>query len=148
MSRQSKWEYLTKIYHRYGQASSKAKRQILDEFCANCGYHRKYAIRLLNGPAPKGSPPRRRKRRATYGPQVISVLAAIWQAAGYPWSVRLKALLPVWMPWHQVQWVKRIHATGKRYLLSDDPTVREKGRHILHQEAAYVTRIVSAKGEL
>jgi hypothetical protein len=98
MSRQSKWEYLTKIYHRYGQASSTAKRQIFDEFCANCGYHRKYAIRLLNGPAPKGSPPRRRQRRAT-GPQVISVLAAIWQAAGYPWSVRLKALLPVWMPW-------------------------------------------------
>src|SRR4029450_8184316 len=57
MSRQSKWEYLTKIYHRYAQASSKAKRQILDEFCANCGYHRKYAIRLLNGPAPKASPP-------------------------------------------------------------------------------------------
>src|SRR5437016_1376766 len=23
----------------------------------------------------------------------------IWEAAGYPWSVRLKALLPGWMPW-------------------------------------------------
>ena len=22
-----------------------------------------------------------------------------WEAAGYPWSVRLKALLPAWMPW-------------------------------------------------
>jgi hypothetical protein len=108
MSRQSKWEYLTKIYHRYAQASSKAKRQILDEFCANCGYHRKYAIRLLNGPAPKVSPPRRRRRRATYRPQVISVLAAIWQAAGYPWSVRLKALLPVWMPWAR----QRFHLTA------------------------------------
>jgi hypothetical protein len=30
---------------------------------------------------------------------VISVLSTIWEAAGYPWSVRLKALLPVWMPW-------------------------------------------------
>jgi hypothetical protein len=30
---------------------------------------------------------------------VISLLAAIWEAAGYPWSVRLKALLPSWMPW-------------------------------------------------
>jgi len=27
------------------------------------------------------------------------VLLLIWEAAGYPWSVRLKALLPVWMPW-------------------------------------------------
>jgi hypothetical protein len=30
---------------------------------------------------------------------VLSILAAIWEAAGYPWSVRLKALLPSWMPW-------------------------------------------------
>jgi hypothetical protein len=30
---------------------------------------------------------------------VIQVLAAIWRAAGYPWSVRLQALLPLWLPW-------------------------------------------------
>jgi hypothetical protein len=30
---------------------------------------------------------------------VISVLAAVWETAGYPWSVRLKALLPSWMSW-------------------------------------------------
>jgi hypothetical protein len=27
------------------------------------------------------------------------VLAAIWEASGYPWSARLKALLPIWLPW-------------------------------------------------
>jgi hypothetical protein len=27
------------------------------------------------------------------------VLKAVWKAAGYPWSVRLKALIPLWMPW-------------------------------------------------
>jgi hypothetical protein len=30
---------------------------------------------------------------------VIQALRAIWEAAGYPWSVRLKALLPLWLPW-------------------------------------------------
>jgi len=30
---------------------------------------------------------------------VVLVLAAVWEAAGYPWSVRLKTLLPLWMPW-------------------------------------------------
>ena len=25
--------------------------------------------------------------------------AVVWEAAGYPWSVRLKALLPMWLPW-------------------------------------------------
>jgi hypothetical protein len=29
----------------------------------------------------------------------VAVLTAVWEAAGYPWSVRLKALLPFWMPW-------------------------------------------------
>jgi hypothetical protein len=29
------------------------------------------------------------------------MLLAVWQAAGYPWSVRLKALLPLWLPWIQ-----------------------------------------------
>ena len=29
------------------------KQVILDEFCTNSGYNRKYAIRLLNGPPPE-----------------------------------------------------------------------------------------------
>ena len=107
MNRQSKWEYLRKIHHRYAGGSSRSKQSILDEFCWNCGYHRKYAIRLLKGPPPRPSPPKRRNRRPTYGPHVISVLSAIWEAAGYPWSVRLKALLPVWMPWAR----RRFHLT-------------------------------------
>src|SRR6202790_4219084 len=88
------------MYERYHKAGREAKQMMLNEFCLNTGYHRKYAIRLLNG-APPGKQPerRRRERRPRYGPQVLSVLAAIWEAAGYPWSVRLKALLPDWMPW-------------------------------------------------
>ncbi|MGH7908473.1 MAG: hypothetical protein ACRENW_01335, partial [Thermodesulfobacteriota bacterium] len=31
--------------------------------------------------------------------KVVMILAGIWQAAGYPWSVRLKALIPHWLPW-------------------------------------------------
>ena len=30
---------------------------------------------------------------------MIQALTTIWEAAGYPWSVRLKALLPLWLPW-------------------------------------------------
>src|SRR5229473_1347769 len=52
MKRSSRKDYLRRIYPRYRQASPLQKRRILDEFCANCGYHRKYAIRLLNGPPP------------------------------------------------------------------------------------------------
>ena len=100
MSHRSRWEYLRAIYARYRQADRKLKQVILNEFCANTGYHRKYAIRLLNGPPPgRARQSRCRPRSPSYGPAVVSVLQAMWEAAGYPWSVRLKALLPLWMPW-------------------------------------------------
>ena len=99
MSFQGRLEYLRGIYDRYAQASQRVKGGILDEFCQVTGYHRKYALRLLNGRAPGARPRRRRRRAATYPPGLIVILEAIWKAAGYPWSVRLKALLPAWLPW-------------------------------------------------
>jgi hypothetical protein len=54
MGRQSKWEYFRSVYARYRQAAREVKRKILDEFCANTSYNRKYALRLLNGPPPVG----------------------------------------------------------------------------------------------
>jgi hypothetical protein len=100
MKRSSRKDYLRRIYPRYREASPAEKRCILDEFCANCGYHRKYAIRLLNGPPPGSRPVRARRRRSvTYSSLLLSILKAVWEAADYPWSVRLKALLPEWMPW-------------------------------------------------
>jgi hypothetical protein len=100
MSQSSRTEYLKRIHPRYQKAGVPEKQRILDEFCANCGYHRKHAIRLLNGPPPPAKPLRKRGHRGrTYGARVISILKAIWEAADYPWSARLKALLPDWMPW-------------------------------------------------
>jgi len=96
----ARWEYFRVIYGRYRKAGSKAKGGMLDEFCLNTGYHRKYAIRLLNGPPPgRHEEARPRGRKPQYSPAVVTLLAAVWEAAGYPWSVRLKALLPNWMPW-------------------------------------------------
>jgi transposase InsO family protein len=93
-------EYLRAIYERYRAAGRKTKQVILSEFCANTGYHRKYAIRLLSQPRPEKRPGRsKRKRGLSYGRETEAVIIAVWEAAGYPWSVRLKALLPMWMPW-------------------------------------------------
>lgn len=100
MGNKGRWELLRAIYERYRKAGRKEKKVILSEFCANAGYNRKYAIRLLNGPRPgqwKSEP--RRGRGVSYSQEVVTLLTAVWEAAGYPWSVRLKALLPLWMPW-------------------------------------------------
>lgn len=100
MGNKGRWEYLRAIYERYRLAGRQGKKVILSEFCANTGYHRKYAIRLLNGPRPeKRRKPRERRRGWSYSAETLAILTAVWEAAGYPWSVRLKALLPGWMPW-------------------------------------------------
>lgn len=104
MSARAKQEYVQAIYQRYRRAPRPEKRRILDEFCAVTRYHRKAAIRVLNGPAPGATRPTRR-RALTYPPAVITALRQIWSAAGYPWSVRLKALLPLWLPWAR----RRLH---------------------------------------
>jgi len=64
------------------------------------GYHRKAVIRLLRRPE-RPTTRRRKGRPVRYGPRVVGALRAIWQAAGYPWSARLRALLPMWLPWAQ-----------------------------------------------
>ena len=100
MGNKGRWELLRAIYERYRNAGRKEKKVILSEFCANAGYHRKYAIRLLNGPRPgQGKSGPRRGRGVSYSQEMVAVLTGVWEAAGYPWSVRLKALLPLWMPW-------------------------------------------------
>ncbi len=101
MGRHSNWDYVKAIYWRYRQAPQTIKPQMLDEFCRVCGYHRKHAIRTLNGPAPpdKPKPANPRPRGCIYGPAAIRVLRALRAVAAYPWSVRLKALLPLWLPW-------------------------------------------------
>jgi len=99
LGNKGRWEYLRAIYERYRLAGRAGKKVILSEFCANTGYHRKYAIRLLNGPRPEKRPKARKRRGVSYGQETLAVLTAVWEAAGYPWSVRLKALLPAWLPW-------------------------------------------------
>ena len=46
MGKNERQAYLNAIRTRYRRARKKIKVTILDEFCAVCGYHRKYAIRL------------------------------------------------------------------------------------------------------
>ena len=91
-------EYVRTLRPRYTLAPRRAKPAILDEFCATTGYTRKYAISLLNCPPPPTAHHRRR-RAPVYSDEVVTILAAIWEAAGYPWSTRLQALLPLWLPW-------------------------------------------------
>ena len=125
MGGKSRWDYLKAIYSRYKKVSKPLRARILDEFCQVCGYNRKYAIRLLNGPAPqKPEVTKAKGRRPTYGAKVILSLTTIWEAAGYPCSARLKALLPLWLPWA----IKRLAITAQvqNQLLSISPATIDR----------------------
>ena len=91
---------LSSYRKRYQKARREGRSKLLDEFCAMTGYHRKYAISLLGRPPDETVPSGPRRRRgASYGASVARVLEQVWARAGYPWSVRLKAMLPQWLPW-------------------------------------------------
>ena len=100
MSPRAKMEYLETIYLRYKKASVKEKTLILNEFCLNCGYHRKHAIRLLNHFKRFTKPkPNKRGKPSTYNqPSVLEPLKKIWLTANLPCSKRLKVILPLWLP--------------------------------------------------
>lgn len=85
---------------RYRRATKRVEiSMILDEFCKLSGYHRKYAITLLRQADPDGKSPPRRKRGVSYSVKSIDVIKKIWTAADFPWSGRLKPMLPQWLPW-------------------------------------------------
>jgi hypothetical protein len=101
MGGKSKKEYLRAIWPRYQRAGREHKKKILDEFCAVCGYARKYAIGLLNRPLV--SQRQRPGPRKTYGPEVLRPLKAIWLLSEQMCSKRLKAALPLWLPFYEVE---------------------------------------------
>lgn len=138
MGQQSKWDYFKAIYRRYRHAAKDVKEQILDEFCRVCRYNRKYAIRKLNGPPPERRPRRGpRKRAARYGSETIAILHAVWEAAGFPWSERLKAVIADWMPWIR----HRFHPSAEveRQLLSI--SARQIDRRLKSKKAHVKKRI-------
>lgn len=91
--------YLTRLRIRYFQNGRKVKSQILDEFCATAGIHRKHAIRILTrkaiGVRKVGG------RHKTYDPsQLIGPLKRIWLATDQMCGKRLKAAIPLWLPYY------------------------------------------------
>lgn len=93
MSQGSKRELIATIRPRYLKANKAGKEHILNEFIATTGYHRKSAIRVLNGePKPKGL--KKPGRQRIYQGEVIQILEQIWEICGRICSKRLQPFLP------------------------------------------------------
>ncbi|MCA1725078.1 MAG: transposase, partial [Thermomicrobia bacterium] len=94
MSMTSKRELVAVVSPRYVTATGAEKPRILAEFVATTGYHRKYALTLLNHPPRPRSRPVRRPREKTYTPAVQRALVRLWEIADRICSKRLVPGLP------------------------------------------------------
>ena len=116
MSLSSKREYLA----RYQRAGRPHKSRILDEFCLNCDYHRKAALRLLLGPGP-GALKKRPGPKPTYDPErLLPVLKIFWLASDQLCSKRLHAALPEWLA-HYGPGHRPLSAELRKQLLAISP---------------------------
>jgi hypothetical protein len=91
---------LEQLKRRYERRGKEGRSRLLDEFCEQYDYERKYAIKLLGGkiavPKEQNRPGPQRK----YEP-VEEVVERIWLSAEQPCGKRLAPALALWLPHYQ-----------------------------------------------
>ena len=141
----SKQDYLATIRTRYQHAGKKAKSLILDEFCATCGYNRKYAIRMLS----KSRPTESRRGGKRPGPKAVyrdamllEALKRFWFASDQMCSKKLKAALPLWLPFYDTEFEPLEQATREKLLEVSSATIDRllKPHRALHKKGRCTTR--------
>ena len=93
MSLSSRRELLNRLVPRYRSSRWKEKRRILEEFVSGSGYHRKYAVTLLNHGI-RDAVYKKRMPARFYDEAVCLALITVWKAANRICSKRLIPFLP------------------------------------------------------
>lgn len=124
MSPLARREYVRHMQGRYKMGlSRKEKSRLVSEVSENLGCDRKHAIRRLNGKIVNLEKPWRR-RETVYPERLVRILESVWEQSQYPWSVRLKELLVLWIAWIRRRW----------------KLTREEERQLLNMSAATIDR--------
>jgi len=113
VSKTARKEIVAALRVRYGKATKLEKGQILGEFTAVSGHHRKHAIRLLSS-IMKVPVKTVRASGRVYDEAVKTALTILWEAADRICGKRLKAAIP-----------NLIRALEKHGHLQLDPGVRK-----------------------
>lgn len=139
----SRREYLEAIRGRYRKAARKDKAVILDEFCVNCGYNRKYAIRLLCKKT-DGTPLQRRPGpRSTYDDEsLLLALKRIWFASEQMCSKKLKAAIALWLPFYEGEFESLADQVQQKLLAISPATIDRllKPLRTLHKKGRCSTK--------
>jgi hypothetical protein len=116
MSTKTKTEIMVKMRRRYLTAGLEHKGKLIDEAVCLFGYHRKAAIRALNGRVARRLSIVTGRPREYEARELLPVLRKIWHAADYPCGRRLAAMLPDWVMGYE-QYEKSVPERIKEPLL-------------------------------
>lgn len=95
MSPHSKMELTKIVAKRYLRAKNKReKTKILDEYCANSGYNRKYAITKIRAHCYQEKEPKKRGRKPKYSKKAEALLIQIWESFDKICGERLHPYIP------------------------------------------------------
>jgi hypothetical protein len=122
----SRRELLAVVAPRYRGAQGQERRGILEEFLASTGYHRKYALSLLNHPITKGTARKKRARPRQYAFAVQQALVTCWRAANGICSKRLVPYLPELVRVLEQYGELHLEAQTKERLLTLSPATADR----------------------
>ena len=121
MSNSAKKEYLIEIRQRYFTATKKEKSLILDEVCRICRFNRKYAIRVISKKDLRHS--RKKGRPQKYNSiAIFNFLKDLWVLTNLACSERLKAAIPLWLPYYQFHRANHLTEEDKKLLSEISPS--------------------------
>jgi hypothetical protein len=129
-------DLLQAIRGRYRGGLKDEKRQILDEFVAVTGYHRKHAIRLLMHAKPCAAGASRPARLPVYDAAVREALIVLWEASDRICGKRLKPLLPMLVSALERHGHLTLESTVRARLLAASPATLDR---LLRSTRAAVT---------
>jgi hypothetical protein len=109
-------DQLERLRRRYAGRGKAGKGRLLDEFCEQHGYERKYAIKLLQGGRPHCAAGPRPGPEPKYEP-VQEVVERIWAHAEQLCGKRLAPALALWLP-HYARHYGPLVPTQKKLLRS------------------------------
>lgn len=94
MNNSAKKEYLKEIRKRYLSAAKNEKSLILDQFCTVCCYNRKYCFKAIT-----------------------EFLKDLWIVTNLVCSQRLKAAIPLWLPFYKLRYKNSLSEKEKQLLI-------------------------------
>jgi len=125
MSNSAKKEYLREIRERYFLATKFERSIILNEFCAVCGFNRKYAIRLIYKKEVAYTK-RKGRPKKYFSTAILEFLKILWIVTNLACSKRLKAAIPLWLPHYENHHKNNITDKEHNLLLEISPSTIDR----------------------